>query len=80
MQTLGFQILLDLLLSYIVVTPGMHKTHHHHKLPFTDSNYGNIFSIWDRLFGTYKFRDQNDVIYGVDTFPDKKKIFNLIYC
>ena len=64
---------LDLLLSYIIVTPGMHKTHHHYKLPFTDSNYGNIFSIWDRLFGTYKFRDQDNVVYGVDTFPDKEK-------
>jgi sterol desaturase/sphingolipid hydroxylase (fatty acid hydroxylase superfamily) len=64
---------LDLLLSYIIVTPGMHKTHHHHKLPFTDSNYGNIFSIWDRFFGTYKFRDQDNVIYGVDTFPNKEK-------
>jgi sterol desaturase/sphingolipid hydroxylase (fatty acid hydroxylase superfamily) len=63
----------DLLLSYIIVTPGMHKTHHHHKLPFTDSNYGNIFSIWDRLFGTYNFLDQDNVIYGVDTFPDKEK-------
>ena len=43
----------DKLLSYIIVSPNMHKVHHHFELPYTDSNYGNIFSIWDRLFGTY---------------------------
>ena len=64
---------LDLLLSYIIVTPGMHKTHHHHKLPFSDSNYGNIFSIWDRIFGTYLDLDREKLIYGVDVFPDEKK-------
>ena len=39
----------DKALSYILVSPDMHKTHHHYKLPHTDSNYGNIFSIWDRF-------------------------------
>tara|TARA_B100001146_G_scaffold222580_1_gene235262 strand:+ start:1209 stop:1925 length:717 start_codon:yes stop_codon:yes gene_type:complete len=45
---------IDEALSYIIVSPDMHKVHHHYKLPYTDSNYGNIFSIWDRLFGTYR--------------------------
>ncbi|GIS00508.1 MAG: hypothetical protein CM15mP102_13280 [Flavobacteriales bacterium] len=40
----------DKLLSYVIVSPNMHKVHHHFELPYTDSNYGNIFSIWDRLF------------------------------
>ena len=44
----------DKLLSYIIVSPNMHKVHHHFELPYTDSNYGNIFSIWDRLFGTLR--------------------------
>ena len=44
---------IDLYLSYIIVSPDMHKTHHHYRLPYTDANFGNIFSIWDRLFGTY---------------------------
>lgn len=51
----------------------MHKVHHHYKLPFTDSNYGNIFSIWDRIFGTYMELDRNKIVYGVDTFPDEAK-------
>ena len=40
----------DLFLSYFFVSPDMHKTHHNYSLPFTDSNFGNIFYICDRLF------------------------------
>ena len=63
---------LDTLLSYVFVSPDMHKVHHHYKLPYTDSNYGNIFSIWDRIFGTYLAFDRDKIVYGVDTFPDEK--------
>ena len=64
---------LDKILSYIIVSPDMHKVHHHNMLPYTDSNYGNIFSIWDRLFGTYMELDREKIVYGVDTFPDEEK-------
>ena len=63
----------DKLISYIVVSPDMHKVHHHYVLPYTDSNYGNIFSIWDRMFGTYMELDREAIVYGVDTFPDRKE-------
>ncbi|WP_228852257.1 sterol desaturase family protein [Aegicerativicinus sediminis] len=62
---------LDKVLCYVFVTPDMHKIHHHFVLPYTDSNYGNIFSIWDRLFGTYMYLDREKVKYGVDVFPDE---------
>tara|TARA_B100000787_G_C16199297_1_gene303696 strand:+ start:10595 stop:11446 length:852 start_codon:yes stop_codon:yes gene_type:complete len=62
----------DKLLSYVIVSPDMHKVHHHNLLPYTDSNYGNIFSIWDRLFGTYKHLDRDKIVYGVDTFPNEE--------
>ncbi len=58
---------LDHLLSYVIVSPDMHKVHHHYVLPYTDSNYGNIFSIWDRLFGTFTTLPKDKIIYGVDT-------------
>ena len=64
---------LDRLLSYIIVSPNMHKVHHHYVMPYTDSNYGNIFSFWDRLFGTHKHLDPSKIVYGVDTFFDKEK-------
>ncbi|MFY0715135.1 sterol desaturase family protein [Seonamhaeicola sp. NFXS20] len=63
----------DAVLSYIIVSPDMHKVHHHYRLPYTDSNYGNIFSVWDKLFGTFMKLDTNKIIYGVDVFPDEKK-------
>jgi sterol desaturase/sphingolipid hydroxylase (fatty acid hydroxylase superfamily) len=60
----------DALMSYVLVSPDMHKVHHHNMLPYTDSNYGNIFSIWDRIFGTFMKFDRESIVYGVDTFPD----------
>lgn len=61
----------DNALSYFLVSPDMHKVHHHYVLPYTDSNYGNIFSIWDRLLGTYMELDRDKLIYGVDVFPNE---------
>ena len=68
---------LDQFISYFIVSPDMHKVHHHNLLPYTDSNYGNIFSIWDRLLGTYMYLDREKIVYGVDTFPDEKINSNL---
>ena len=63
---------IDLYLSYLFVSPDMHKTHHHYRLPYTDANYGNIFSVWDRAFGTYLPFDREKLIYGVDVFYDEE--------
>lgn len=57
----------DVFLSYFIVSPDMHKVHHHYILPYTDSNYGNIFSIWDRIFGTFMTMPREEIRYGVDT-------------
>jgi sterol desaturase/sphingolipid hydroxylase (fatty acid hydroxylase superfamily) len=68
---------IDNILSYVIVSPDMHKVHHHYKLPYTDSNYGNIFSVWDRLFGTFMKLDPDNIVYGVDVFPDEKENSNI---
>ena len=73
---------IDKILSYIIVSPNMHKVHHHYVMPYTDSNYGNIFSVWDRLFGTHMNLKPSKIIYGVDTFFEKEeneKINSLLY-
>jgi sterol desaturase/sphingolipid hydroxylase (fatty acid hydroxylase superfamily) len=44
---------LDALLRPIFTTPRWHLVHHSSYQPQTDSNYGTVFSFWDRLFGTY---------------------------
>lgn len=40
-------------LRWVVVTPGMHRTHHSERRGETDSCYGFCLPWWDRLFGTY---------------------------
>jgi len=59
---------LDKVMSHVFVTPNMHKVHHHYTQPWTDTNYGNIFSLWDRIFGTFQYvDDMHQVKFGIDT-------------
>lgn len=64
---------LDKAIAWIIVSPDMHKVHHHAEQPLTDTNYGNIFSFWDRLFGTYASADTSSLHYGIDTFPKEEE-------
>jgi sterol desaturase/sphingolipid hydroxylase (fatty acid hydroxylase superfamily) len=65
---------LDRALSLVFVTPYMHKVHHHFTQPLTDTNYGNIFAIWDRIFGTFaQVDDTKELVYGIDTHMDPKE-------
>jgi sterol desaturase/sphingolipid hydroxylase (fatty acid hydroxylase superfamily) len=63
---------LDRPLSFIFITPNMHKFHHHYMRPWTDSNFGNMFSVWDRLFGTFVYDDPRKIRYGLDVLDDSK--------
>jgi len=62
---------LDKPISWIFVSPNMHKVHHHYKRPFTDTNYANIFSVWDKLFGTFAYEDPIKLKYGLDVLEGK---------
>ena len=64
---------LDYALSYFLVSPNMHKVHHHWKQPYTDSNYGAVFSFWDRLLGTFMKLDTNHIRYGLDRYYPNEK-------
>jgi sterol desaturase/sphingolipid hydroxylase (fatty acid hydroxylase superfamily) len=58
---------LDGLLSLALTSPNMHKVHHSRRAQQTDTNYGNIFSLWDRLFSTFTpAREGTDIAYGLD--------------
>jgi sterol desaturase/sphingolipid hydroxylase (fatty acid hydroxylase superfamily) len=64
----------DLVLRILFVTPNMHKVHHSRKQYQTDTNYSNIFSVWDRIFGTYTSTiDFSRLRYGLDGFDEAKK-------
>ncbi len=70
---ISLPVKLDKALSWFLISPNMHKVHHHWKQPYTDSNYGAVFSIWDRLLGTFSSLDIKQVRYGLDRyFPEEK--------
>lgn len=58
-------------LQYVFVTPEMHHAHHHAWLPGTDCNYGDVLSIWDRIFRTKLYIPQHEIQFGVDTHLDR---------
>ena len=65
---------LDRCLRLLIVTPYMHKVHHSRNQKQTDSNYSNIFSFWDKLFGTYTSKvDFLSLRYGLDGFDAKER-------
>jgi sterol desaturase/sphingolipid hydroxylase (fatty acid hydroxylase superfamily) len=53
-------------LEKIIVTPSHHRVHHAINPIYLDKNYGQIFIIWDRIFGTYQDElDDVPAVYGV---------------
>jgi sterol desaturase/sphingolipid hydroxylase (fatty acid hydroxylase superfamily) len=63
---------LDRFLRLFVVTPNLHKLHHSRVQQETDSNYANIFSVWDRLIGTYAARaDFETLRYVLDDLDER---------
>ncbi|MDQ6845906.1 MAG: sterol desaturase family protein [Bacteroidota bacterium] len=54
-------------------TPNFHRVHHANYQPYTDSNYGDMFCIWDRLFGTFKKVEPAQLKFGLENFTDDKK-------
>ncbi|MFP6583393.1 MAG: sterol desaturase family protein [Candidatus Hydrogenedentota bacterium] len=61
----------DRVLRWFIVTPRMHWVHHSQLQPETDSNYASILSIWDRIFGSYRFREKPEEIeLGLEDFED----------
>lgn len=69
---------LDNVIKLVFCTPNMHRVHHHYRQPYSDTNYGNIFSFWDRIFGTYAVVDNTKLVYGVDTYMDEKQTNNIV--
>jgi sterol desaturase/sphingolipid hydroxylase (fatty acid hydroxylase superfamily) len=64
--------MIDRLIGLVFVSPDMHKFHHHFKRPWTDKNFANSFSIWDRLFNTLVYDQTDKIKYGVDALDEKK--------
>jgi sterol desaturase/sphingolipid hydroxylase (fatty acid hydroxylase superfamily) len=53
---------LERALAHLLVTPALHRRHHTKIGPARDTNFGTIFSAWDRLFSTYTHNDSATAI------------------
>lgn len=58
------------IIEWIFVTPNFHHVHHHFQMPATNYNYGDVFSVWDRLFGTSARMPSPEIVFGLDTHMD----------
>lgn len=63
------------ILEYVLVTPSHHRVHHASNEQYLDKNYGDVFIIWDKLFGTFQKEENNiEIKYGL-THPIKSYSF-----
>ena len=72
-------------LGYLLVTPQSHRVHHSQNAIHYNKNFGGIFSIWDRVFGTYH-SEAKDIAVGIKGYTENnvvllqlrpfKKVFN----
>ncbi len=70
---------LDRILGWIIITPNYHRVHHSQVVTETNSNYGSVFSCWDRLFHTITDRaDIIDIQLGVSDENRELNIWELI--
>lgn len=72
-SNLRYPVWIDNILGWLIVTPNIHKVHHEQDQFYTDSNYGTLFIIWDRLFGTFKTKPVKEIKYGLREFEENKK-------
>jgi len=52
------------ILEYILVTPSHHRVHHASNEAYLDKNFGDMFIIWDKLFGTFA-EEKEEPVYGL---------------
>lgn len=53
-------------LEFVLMTPSLHRVHHGSDTIYLDKNYGAIFSVWDRCFGTFQ-KELHRPTYGLTT-------------
>ena len=75
-------ILLEKLLQPIFITPEIHRLHHSSNPQERNSNYGMVFSFWDKLFSSYTTPEytNSDIEFGLEYFraSEDKKFINVL--
>lgn len=60
-------------LGLVLVMPDHHRVHHHKDQQYTDSNFADIFILWDRIFQTFKWIPVTKTDFGLDEFDSEEK-------
>lgn len=70
-SNLRLPVWFEAMLRLAIVTPSHHWVHHHARRADTDSNYGALLTIWDRLFRTRSLTQRTkDMRIGVEGESD----------
>lgn len=72
-SNLRFPVWLDKTFGLIFTTPNLHKVHHEQDQYHTDSNFADIFILWDKMFGTYTYKPVNEIKFGLKEFDEDRK-------
>ncbi len=79
-SNIKFPALFERYAAWVLVTPNWHRVHHSSHQPETDSHYGDVFTFWDRLFGTARKADVEQIEFGLENFrgPDDQTVGKLL--
>lgn len=72
-SNIKFPTWLDRTVGLVFTTPNIHKVHHEQDQYYTDSNFSDIFILWDRIFGTFKYKPPSEIKFGLKEFEETKK-------
>jgi len=72
-SNIRFPTWMDKTVGLVITTPNLHKIHHDQDQYYTDSNFADIFILWDRIFGTFKYKSPDTIRFGLKEFAEAKK-------
>lgn len=72
-SNLRFPKWVDKSFGLIFTTPNLHKIHHEQDQHYTDSNFSDIFILWDRIFGSFTHKPVEEIKFGLKEFDEDKK-------
>lgn len=66
------------IIEKFMTTPSHHRVHHATNEKYLDQNYGHIFIIWDRLFGTF-VEEQEEPHYGITSGYKRSNAYHAVF-
>jgi len=70
---------LDRIYRALFTSPNMHKVHHSDIKAETDSNYTSLFSVWDRIGGTFRTVDNpKGIVFGIKGLEEEQTVVRML--